>query len=121
VAAEKRCLLVNKRQWDKLGKATGYGLQIPDSEQMPRPVAGVFDVTEHNGCSGRQAQGMRGFDHLEPLGRVDFVRADDLANLVVQDLSRRTGKSRQASLFERLKKFSYPDAKGFGSLLYLER
>ena len=54
-----------------------------------------FDVAEHDRDVRPQADAVRDPVRLEPLLRVDLVRADDRADLVVEDLGRGTRQRRQ--------------------------
>ena len=51
---------------------------------MPRLV----DVAVHDGRGGAEAHAVRRFHHLQPLRRVDLVRADHGAHFVVENLRR---------------------------------
>ena len=44
-----RRLHVHERQRNEFGEAAGFGLQIAQHEQMPRPVQRGFDVSIHDG------------------------------------------------------------------------
>ena len=82
----------NKRQRNKLGKAARPGLKVAKLQQMPRPMPIVIDVAKHDRGRRPDTEAVRGLDDFEPLRSVDFVRTDDGAYFVVQDLCRRAGQ-----------------------------
>ena len=56
-ALEKdRRLHVDERQRHQLGEAAGRRLQLADAQEVPRPVARVVDVAEHDRRGAAQAQ-----------------------------------------------------------------
>src|SRR6202162_1096154 len=61
---------------------------------MPRPGQGMLDMPVHDRGRRAQAETMRCPGNIEPLCRVDLVRADYGAHLVVQDLG---GGARQGA------------------------
>src|SRR6202035_4030989 len=71
-------------------KPTCALLQIAYGQQVPRPRAIVVDVSEHDGSGCAQAHVMSRLYDLEPLTRVEFVRAKHLPDSVIKDLGRRT-------------------------------
>ena len=55
---------------------------------MTRPVQRPVHVTEHDGGRGLQAQRVGGSHYLQPLGRIQLVRAQYSANLVIKNFRR---------------------------------
>src|SRR2546421_9825427 len=80
------CLVRHERQRYELGKPASALLQIAYGQQMPAPRAVVVDMPEHDGSGGAQTDVMGSFDDLEPLARVEFVRAKDLPDRVIENL-----------------------------------
>src|SRR4030088_2046211 len=79
----------HERQGYELRKPTCALLQIAYGQQVPRPRAIVVDVSEHDGSRCAQPHVMSCLDYLEPLARVEFVRAKHLPDSVIKDLSSR--------------------------------
>ena len=67
---------------------------------MTRPVYWAVHVAEHDGGRGLQAQRVGGSHYLQPLCRIQFVRAQDLAHLVIENFRRSARQGAQAGLFQ---------------------
>ena len=65
---------------------------------MPRPVHGLLHVAKHDGGRRAQTHLMSRADNVQPFVRTQLVRADDGANLVIQNLGRRSGQRGQARI-----------------------
>src|SRR2546429_9635396 len=76
---------VHERKWDELGEAARAYLQCTHAQQMACPVLITLDVPEHDGRGGLEAHAMGGLDRVQPGLRVELVRTDDAADLVVEN------------------------------------
>ena len=88
---------MHEGQRHELGEAAGLRLQIAHREKMPRPV--TRDVSTWPNMIVAvvlQAELMRGSHDIEPLRGVQLVRADDRADLVVENLGGGAGQRAQA-------------------------
>ena len=95
-----RRLHVDKGQGHEFGEAAGSGLQVAHPDQVPRPVLRPFCMAVHDGGRGPEPHAVGGLHHLQPLGGVDLVRANDGADLIVENFRR---SARQGAEAGRLK------------------
>ena len=116
-----RCLHVHERQRHELGETTGLSLQIPDAQQMPRPMDRALGVAVHDRGRGAQPLAVRRAHHVQPLLRVDLVRRDDLPDLVVQDLRRRAGQGAQPRRLQLPEKLAHGLLQRRRALEHLQR
>ncbi len=70
------------------------------ADQVPRPVTGVLDGSEHDRDIRPQADAVRYTVHFEPPFGVDLVRAQDRSDLIVEDLRRRAWQGAQPGIPE---------------------
>ena len=107
-----RRLHVHERQRHEFGDAAGFGLQVAQNKQMPRPGNRALDMAVHNGRSRAQPLVVGGLDGRHPFRGVDLVGADDGANFVVQNFRRRARQRAKAGLFQTGQQRIEADAKG---------
>ena len=81
---------VHIAQRHKFGDAACTRLQGAQALQMPGPVDGLLHMSKHDGGRRAQTHLVSGSDHFQPFVRTQLVRADDVANLVIQDLGGRS-------------------------------
>src|SRR5688572_12171651 len=87
---------------------------------MAGPVPRTFDRAEHDGRVRPQSERVCDAMYLTPLPGIDLVRADDGADLVVQDLGRGTRKRREPRLLQLGQEVLDGDVRSFRSLPDLE-
>ena len=79
---------MHKGQRYKLGEAAGAFLQRPHAHDVSRPVLELLHMAIHDGGGGFVADTVGGLHHVQPLLRIDFVRANNVAYFVVQNFCR---------------------------------
>jgi hypothetical protein len=85
-----RGVLVNERKQHELGETAGPFLDGADHAQVPDPVRRGVDVPVHHRRRGRDAELVRGRDHLDPHRGRQLPLGQDPADVIVQDLGRGT-------------------------------
>ena len=93
-----RRLHVHERERHELGEAARRSLLLAEAEEVARPAARPLDRAEHDRRRRAQPHAVRRVVHLEPLLRRHLVRADDSADVVVEDLGRGAGKRGEPGL-----------------------
>src|SRR5208282_133816 len=88
-------VLMDEAEWDELGEAAGFGLNVSQQSHLADPVRGSFRVSVHEGRSGADAAAVRGADDFDPLRGRKFVGREDVANLVIENFSGRAGQRAQ--------------------------
>ena len=81
----------------------------------------MVDMAEHDGRGRPDAVTMRAFDHFEPLRRRDLVRADDGANLVIQNFRGGARQRAEACFFQLAQEGVYRHAEARSALPDLQR
>ena len=66
-------------------------LAVEGDEEVPGPVARLFDSAEHHGDVAAQPHCVRGLVRGEPLLGIHLVRAQNLPHVVVEDLRSSAG------------------------------
>ena len=100
--APQRRFHVHVAQRHEFGDAAGPLLQRAQALQMPRPVHGLLHVPEHDGGRRAQTHLVRGADDFQPFVGAQLVRADDGADLVIQNLGGRARQGREARIAQPL-------------------
>ena len=116
-----RRLHVDEGQRDELGEAAGLGLEVAECEEMARPGQRGLDMAEHDRRGRAETDLVRGAHHLEPRRGTDLVRADDGADLVVEDLGRGAGQRAEPRLLQHEEEIPEVDAERRRALRHLER
>src|SRR4051812_13320192 len=60
-------VLVNEAEWDKLGEAAGFRLDLAQQAHLAYPVSGRFRVSVHERGRGTNPAVVRGTDDINPL------------------------------------------------------
>ncbi len=97
---EQHVLVVDEAERHELGETAGALLDVADQREVRRDVARRFDVAVHDRRRRAQPDLVRGGDDLDPAVAAQLVRADDLADLVVEDLRRGAGHRAEARVDE---------------------
>src|ERR1700722_13340871 len=77
---------VHVAQRHKLGDPSRSRLKGPQAYQVSGPMYRLLYVTEHDSGCRTQTYFVRGTDYLQPLVRPQLVWANDVADLVIQNL-----------------------------------
>ena len=86
--------LVDIAEGNELGEPVGLLLNIPDQSHVGGDMSGALDMAVHHCGTRGQADRVCGLDDLHPTGGVQLAGRQDIPDLVVEDLRRR---SRQAA------------------------
>ena len=81
----------------------------------------ALDMAVHDRDRAAQADAVRGLHHLEPLGGLDLVRADDRADFVVEDLGRGARQRAEPGVAQLAEEIGEGAAEGLGALPHFER
>jgi hypothetical protein len=87
-------------QWS--ANARHMRMCAPDGQKMLCPVSRRVNVPKHDGARCPQAHCVCGLHHLDPLGSVKFVRADDAARTICEDLCCCAWQRTQPSIPQKL-------------------
>ena len=113
---------MDEGQRHEFGEAARLGLQVAQRQQMARPVQRPLDMAEHDGggaCAGRGECAVRATSSHSR--GVDLVRADDGADLVVQDLRRGARQGAEAGRLQPRQVVAQRQAERRRALRHLER
>ena len=120
-APVERSFMSDEGQRHELGESAGALLQVAQRKQVDGPVPVHIDVAEHDRRGGAQSDLMRGFDDLKPLPRVELVRAENLADVVDQNLGSGTRKAAETFRAQQRQVFAQRHAQGAGAVPHFQR
>ena len=83
---------MDEGQGDQFTESTGSFLQIPQAQEMARPIHRSFDMAEHDGRGTAKSEAVRGLHHFQPLVGIDLVGTQRRPDFVIEDFRRRAGQ-----------------------------
>ena len=91
---------MHERQWNELGESTRYFLQRTRAHNVLCPTKRVLNRAKHDGDVRLQAGFVCDLVTVQPFLGVDFVGANDVANIVVQNFCCSSWQRSEASFLQ---------------------